>query len=202
MRIVMLTLGTRGDVELFVILGRELRRRGHQVILATSPFHGTRVQASGLEWRPVGDSTQEQLLAVLRALAAVRDTKQRIYLYYRNWLQPQIAAALPRITTRVGGADYFISSLKLVLSRQGKIVPGAAVSYDPPGSLEDLPKYASGEHDGMILDLVAMSQALLDPRSRWAHSIALPASGTRSSLVPGVLRRSYRRFSPPEPPLR
>jgi UDP:flavonoid glycosyltransferase YjiC (YdhE family) len=169
MRIVILALGTRGDLESFLILGGELRRRGHQVILGTSPFHAARVQESGLEWEQVGVSTQDQLLSILRGLSAVRDKRQRIQLYFGRWLQPQLAAALPRITTLAAGADYFISNLKLVLSRQGKIVPGAAVSYDPPGSLEELPKYGTGEHDGMILDLVAMSQPLVDPQDQWGE---------------------------------
>lgn len=169
MRIVILALGTRGDIELFLILGRELRRRGHQVILGTSPFHAARVQESGLEWEQAGSSTQEQLLSVLRNLSAVSDRGQRIQQYFGRWLQPQLAAALPRITTLAAGADYFLSNLKLVLARQGKIIPGAAVSYDPPGSLEELPKYGTGEHDGMILDLVAMSQPLVDPQGQWGE---------------------------------
>jgi sterol 3beta-glucosyltransferase len=58
----------------------------------------------------------------------------------------------------------------MVMQRDGAILPGAAVSYDPPGSIDDLPRYGTQNHGGRILDLVAMPKALVDPDDRWgAH---------------------------------
>jgi hypothetical protein len=56
MRVFLLTLGTRGDFELFFSLGCELRRRGHSVLLGSSSFYAERVAAAGLTWAPMGDS--------------------------------------------------------------------------------------------------------------------------------------------------
>ena len=46
MRVFLLTLGTRGDFELFFSLGCELRRRGHSVLLGSSHFYADRVEAA------------------------------------------------------------------------------------------------------------------------------------------------------------
>jgi sterol 3beta-glucosyltransferase len=53
--------------------------------------------------------------------------------------------------------------------RAGRIVPGANVTYEPPGSLENLAKHAPrlARHGGALLELVALSEALVDPEGRW-----------------------------------
>jgi UDP:flavonoid glycosyltransferase YjiC (YdhE family) len=167
MRIFILTLGTRGDLELFLILGRELRRRGHTVVLGTTRFHAERVGEAQLECVPMGNGTQDDVVAILRSLSSVPDKHLRTALLYQRWLQPLLAESKHQITTTAGGADYFISNLKMVLRRQGAIVPGAAVTYDPPGDLSDLPRYGTQDHHGRILDLVAMNRRLIDPEGRW-----------------------------------
>src|SRR5262249_36894403 len=75
MRVFMLTLGTQGDFELFRILGRELRGRGHRVVLGTSECYAARTREAGLEWERVGAGTWEELHAVLQSLAPVADRK-------------------------------------------------------------------------------------------------------------------------------
>ena len=47
MNVLALALGTRGDLELFVMLGRALEARGHRVTLASSGFYAERVHEAG-----------------------------------------------------------------------------------------------------------------------------------------------------------
>ena len=54
MRVFILALGTRGDLELFLTLGRALRARGHHVVLGTSSFYADRVAESGLQAAAIG----------------------------------------------------------------------------------------------------------------------------------------------------
>jgi UDP:flavonoid glycosyltransferase YjiC (YdhE family) len=51
--VVFATFGSLGDVHPFLALGRELRRRGHRVTIATSAYHRTKVEADGCGFRPV-----------------------------------------------------------------------------------------------------------------------------------------------------
>ena len=169
MRVFCLTLGTRGDVELFRALGVELCRRGHSFTLASSPFHGPRVEAAGLGWQPIGPGTQAELVAVLRSLAALPDDRARVQGYLERWLRPQVSASLPAIKAGLTRADYVIDNLKNVWTRGGAVVPGANVTYEPPGSLENLAKHASrlARHDGALLELVALNRDLVDPGRSW-----------------------------------
>jgi hypothetical protein len=91
-----LSLGTRGDVELFVMLGRALRRRGHRVVLGTSPFYAATVRDAGLGFTAIGHGAREELLTVLRSLASVSGGAERTRAFYRGWRQPQLAAAMNR----------------------------------------------------------------------------------------------------------
>ena len=170
MQIVILALGTQGDFELFLTLARELRGRGHQVVFATSEFYSARVRDAGLRWTQVGNGTRTDLVSVLHSLSSVSDKTKRTYLYYKKWLQPQISMSMDHITSLAAGSDYFISNLKLVLQRGEKILPGASVTYDPPGAIEDLDKYGTQKYQGRILDLVAMNKMLIDPQGLWGEN--------------------------------
>lgn len=50
MKIAILTLGTRGDVQPYAILGKALKERGHHVVLATAKNFGPLVLSYGLEF--------------------------------------------------------------------------------------------------------------------------------------------------------
>lgn len=53
MRIRMLTVGTRGDVQPFVALAVELRRRGHEVAVCTAPNFEGFVRSRGVDFLPI-----------------------------------------------------------------------------------------------------------------------------------------------------
>jgi UDP:flavonoid glycosyltransferase YjiC (YdhE family) len=168
MRIFILAFGTRGDVELFLILGRELARRGHHVRFAAAPFYETRVLAAGLTALPFGQATFAQLQAVLRSLSSL-PRQQRADEFFRRWIRPQIPAALERIGPLSGDIDFFICNLKLGLNRDGQTFPGASITYDPPDSLEVLRATRPPKHLGRVVEIVALSKALVDPEALWGE---------------------------------
>ena len=109
---------------------------------------------------------------------------------YHRWLRPQLNRGMGAVTSLASVADYFVSNLKMILRRGEQTIPGAVVTYDPPGNLEDLPKYRTQEHDGRILELVAMSRGLLDPGGRWGpayHFTGFWAAGTGHAPPPAHL---------------
>ncbi|MEP7356781.1 MAG: glycosyltransferase, partial [Anaerolineales bacterium] len=67
MNIVLLASGSRGDVQPYVALGKGLLQAGHAVRLLTSPDFQSLVAAHGLEFVPVGGST-EQVAQSMQAL--------------------------------------------------------------------------------------------------------------------------------------
>ena len=54
LNIVIQVVGSRGDVQPFVALGRELQKHGHRVRLATHDVFHSFVQDAGLEFYPIG----------------------------------------------------------------------------------------------------------------------------------------------------
>lgn len=171
MNVFIITIGTRGDLEMFLTLGRELSLRGHQVNFGTPRFYSERVLESKLDWQQIGYGTQEELLSVLRSLSTIKNTTERTRQYYKRWLQPQIDSATSQVNSAAGAADYFISNLKMALHRGSQRIPGAFVDYDPPADLSMLSRYGaeSEEHRRTTLDLVAMNRQLIDPEARWGE---------------------------------
>jgi UDP:flavonoid glycosyltransferase YjiC (YdhE family) len=166
MRVFVLTIGTRGDFELFLTLAAALRRHGHTVVVGTSPFYCARVRDAGLAWAPVGHGTRDEMLAVLRSLAPLRGN-DRTEQFNVRWVKEQMRSGMPLILHTANAAEYFVSNVKMVLSRDDVVIPGATVTYDPPGSFQSFEKSLSPERQGRTMDLVAMPQALADPERRW-----------------------------------
>jgi sterol 3beta-glucosyltransferase len=167
MRVFVLALGTRGDVELFLALARALRSRGHAVVLGTSPWWARRAREAGVEMVPVGSGTLEDQLAVLHGLAALSDRRERTRRWAARWLVPQLDAFRRVAGDVAGGCDYFVSNLKLSLRRGERVLPGASVTYDPPDRLSDLARFGAAAHGDTLLDLVALNRELVDPEGRW-----------------------------------
>lgn len=77
MRIVLLARGTRGDVQPMVVLGAELRRRGHDVVLGTPPNLVSFATRAGFDARPVGPDSQAFLQSAEgRALLVAGNAKE------------------------------------------------------------------------------------------------------------------------------
>ncbi|HSC71495.1 MAG TPA: glycosyltransferase [Candidatus Methylomirabilis sp.] len=194
MHIFILTLGTRGDFELFLMLGRELRRRGHHVVMGTSEFYAPGTREAGIEWARIGNGSLDEMVSILRSLSPVQDRTQRTYLYYSRWLRPQLSISRNQITSIAAGADYFISNLKMVLQRGDRILPGAFVTYDPPGDITDLAKYGSQNHEGRILEVVAMNKKLADPQDLWGEQYHFTGFWRDEQAAAWVAPLSLRAF--------
>ena len=155
MRILVLTLGTHGDVEPLRMLGQELLARGHEVMLATSSFLCT---PGALPCVPIGDGSREQVLALIASLGSV-GKPERDLAFVREWTIPQLNRAKEAINYQLATCDYLISNIPLSPrpQRGGRIVPGAFVSYEPPLDSPDELWTSSG---GRVLPLVAANPAL------------------------------------------
>jgi UDP:flavonoid glycosyltransferase YjiC (YdhE family) len=196
MQIFMMTLGTRGDLELFLILGRELHQRGHHITLGTSPFYSSRVHDAGLDWAQVGNGTQDELVAILRSQASVSDKRARITAYAQGWIQPQMHTSRRQVEAIIAKTDYIIDNLRTVWKRNGKIVPAASLIYDPPGDLANLAKYATQlvQHHGTILEVVAMNKELVDPHNLWGPQYRFTGFWKHHQQPPGEPPAELQQF--------
>ena len=59
MQICILVVGTQGDVQPFIGLGKRLKQDGHRIRLATHAMYRKLVQSHGLEFYPLGGNPKE-----------------------------------------------------------------------------------------------------------------------------------------------
>lgn len=167
MRVFILTLGTRGDLEPFWALGRALHARGHAVTIGTSTFNFQNDPA--IRWVGIGNSSLNQFKAFLRGLETEPDRTARNNAFGRQWAMPQVQQSREVISREAGQHDYFMSNMKFPLVRNGQVIPGAFVTYDPPAHSLDPLMNGSHLHGGRTLELVAMNRLLVDPERAWAE---------------------------------
>ena len=66
MRITMLCIGSTGDVRPYMLLGRELKRRGHEITVASfAPFEQM-IRDAGLAFYPVAGDVQELMANLMK----------------------------------------------------------------------------------------------------------------------------------------
>ena len=101
MRVVVFTIGTRGDVQPYVALGGGLRAAGHEVVVAThEPFRAL-VAERGLGFRPVAGDMQEvfrsdevrRALRIKNPVAFLRDLRRLGFApFVERWQQDALEA--------------------------------------------------------------------------------------------------------------
>ncbi|HET6326798.1 MAG TPA: glycosyltransferase [Planctomycetaceae bacterium] len=199
MQAFILALGTRGDIELFLTLGCELVRRGHRVYFVAAELYEPRIREAGLFPVSLGAGTLEQAQAVLRSLSSV-PKEQRPGRFYEQWIAPQVPLAVQQIERFPGEIDFFICNMKLGLRRRGRILPGAAVTYDPPDSLEELRRRRASEHAERLIEIVALPKALLDPNGVWDPKYHFTGFWDEPSFAGWEPPADLVRFVEAEPP--
>ncbi|SNS40918.1 UDP:flavonoid glycosyltransferase YjiC, YdhE family [Noviherbaspirillum humi] len=141
--VVFATAGSLGDLYPFLALGMELRRRGHRVSVATSTDHRTRVEAAGLEFRPMRPDPP----GTPEFFARYMHPKTGAEFVYRSYLSPAIRDSHADLLAVVRDADLLVSqslmamAAPLVAADTG--IPWISAVFQPMTlfSLHDRPSY-------------------------------------------------------------
>lgn len=180
MKVALATYGTRGDVQPFVCLGAELRRRGHEVTLLTPRNGAAMARAAGLSVLELPCDIQEMFgrPAAQRMLAA-----GRIGHFFR-WLRAEersYGEAL-RATLIAGcrGADVLVSHA-LLEDRADALaeaagIPHVAVHFWPTPPTAELPS-------------PFLAQRSLGPLNRPSHRLVLEMLWRFSKQEAAAMRR-------------
>lgn len=111
MKIAILTLGTRGDVEPYAVLGEALQRRGHEVTLSTAKNFEKLVRGYGIDFAPVEADFQE----VLNSEEGKRMMKGNPLAIRRNlnsWVYPLITSSLTQFYLLAKSSDLVVYHVK------------------------------------------------------------------------------------------
>jgi rhamnosyltransferase subunit B len=142
-RVVLATFGSPGDLNPYLAIALELRRRGHEAVIATSACYRERVEALGLGFRPVRPDQDlaspdpdfvDRLRKHWRSPAAV----------FQEMFWPALEASYIDTLAAVDGADLLVShslafTAPLVAERTGIAWASSVLQplgffsgYDPP----------------------------------------------------------------------
>ena len=95
LRLVLASVGSRGDVQPMLSLGQVLRQHGHSVLIAAPPDFETWVQSMGFDFAPVGQHMQQYLADNPAVLTGnVRRATPLLKRYFADSLPPQMQELL------------------------------------------------------------------------------------------------------------
>jgi len=109
MKITIVTVGTRGDVEPFVALGEGLKNSGHSVKIATHAMFEGVVKQHGLHFSAVSGNVHEVINSEEGGKALNKDKNTiALALHLRDSAKPLVVNALREIAEACKGADHII----------------------------------------------------------------------------------------------
>ncbi len=217
-RIVLNTFGSFGDLHPYLAIAIELRRRGHDAVIATSGVYRQKVEAEGVKFTPVRPDVGELLNKpefVEKLWHPERGTEYLI----RDYLMPQVSEAYSDLLPACEGADLLITH---VAAYAGPTVaevlkmpwlsivlqPSLFLSaYDPP--LLPVPWirrfYGLGRHARAAIFALgkARVRGWSRPLIRMRHKLGLPTATNpvfEGALSPyGTLALFSRQFASEQP---
>lgn len=179
LRIALLTLGTRGDVQPFIALGKALKARGHDVVLGAPENFQHWIEGHGLEYRSIGVDMQ----AFVQSLRARQVMAGNVFAMARMWREtivPLTRRSLDAIWEIARDADAIVYHPKTAGAADVGEATGAALLYAAPFPIfpsKAFPLFALPGNYGPWLNrlsykLLALSRLLFLPTvNRWREDV-------------------------------
>ncbi len=197
MRVLIVGVGSRGDVAPYVGLGHCLQESGCRVAIATHDRFAAMVREMGLEWRRVSGDT-ESLIRLRMQHDSDAAWKQALADFTAEMSDDIVAAAQL-------GADVILTPLgqapmcALVARAFGIPTIGAYLAPSVPTAEFPLPGLAQPDDDN-ALDLRAANEQLLQ-RARAIYADVLPRLGRRLGLPPEAHEGVWKQLATSESPI-
>lgn len=105
-RILIATIGSLGDLHPCLALGLELRKRGHQITIASTPFYREKIEALGLAFhgvRPDWDPGDTELIR------QCEDLKRGPEILFRKLILPHVRETYEDLIAAAANADFIVA---------------------------------------------------------------------------------------------
>jgi rhamnosyltransferase subunit B len=143
MNVLLIALGSHGDVHPFVGIGRRLRERGHCVAVAANDYFRPLVEGAELEFLPLGTAEEYKALATDKKLWDPMRGPQAVFQATARQLRPiyDVAAEFSRRPDSVVAASSLALGARVAQDHLG--IPLASVHLSPAifQSVHDLPHF-------------------------------------------------------------
>lgn len=128
MKIAILTLGTRGDVQPYAVLGQALKQRGHDVVLSTAKNFEKLVTSYGLRFVPVEIDFQE--LIESDDAKKIMKNPFRMKRYLRDTIFPKMSDAFQTFYQLAQENDKVLFHIKTLCDYFADRFPGKMIRTD------------------------------------------------------------------------
>lgn len=128
MKIAILTLGTRGDVQPYAVLGHALKQRGHDVVLSTAKNFEKLVTSYGLRFVPVEIDFQE--LIESDEAKKIMKNPFRMKRYLRDTIFPKMGDAFQTFYQLAEENDKVVFHVKTLCDYFADRFPGKMIKAD------------------------------------------------------------------------
>lgn len=128
MKIAIVTLGTRGDVQPFAVLGRALQDRGHEVVFSTARNFKSFIASYGLNFIPVDIDFQE--LVESEEAKKMMKNPFRMKKYLRDTIFPKMSDAFQTFYQLAEENDKVLFHIKTLCDYFADRFPGKMIRTD------------------------------------------------------------------------
>ncbi len=104
--IVIATIGSLGDLHPCLALAIELKRRGHRVTVASTPYYGSRVEALGINFHPIRPDWDPTDPELIRQCERVKKGPEVLY---RKLLLPELRGTYEDLLSVARDADLMVA---------------------------------------------------------------------------------------------
>jgi sterol 3beta-glucosyltransferase len=183
MKIAILTLGTRGDVQPYAVLGQALKQRGHQVTLSTAKNFEQLVKSYGLDFVPVEADYQ----TILQSEEGKKIMKGNPFAIRRNldkWIYPLIRQSLTEFYNLAKESDRVVYHVKTMADCFAELFPEKMIRAMVVPAVQPTIEFANPAFSGLPIPsfLNRFSYKLTDlgismlkkPIGQFRESIGLP----------------------------
>jgi UDP:flavonoid glycosyltransferase YjiC (YdhE family) len=188
MRAVLTSFGTTGDVLPFLALAVELRRHGHEPVLAYPPYYHSLAERFNMEFVPIGPDLQAIQSSITIALHTMPETVAEMHALFAP-----LATALPQMYTELHAACH---SADVLIS--GPMQPASRMVHETTG----IPFVSSqGNHfgGGGSLAFQQATAALINPVRAQLGLQPLDHPVTRDANSPQLALYAMSRHLSPAP---
>lgn len=148
MKIAILTLGTRGDVQPYAVLGQALKHRGHQVTLSTAKNFEQLVKSYGIAFAPVEADFQE----LLNSDEGKKMMKGNPFAVKRNlntWVYPLITDSLTTFYKLAQESDIVLYHVKTLADSFADQFPDKMIRANVLPIVEPTSEFANPAFSGL-----------------------------------------------------
>ncbi len=109
MRFVLATSGTHGDLNPYLGIGCALRKRGHEVVIATCPSYQSKVEAESLTFHPLRPDLNHLMTSSPEVSAKGNDLKSGTAFILKTLVLPKLKETYDDLLSACQGADLLVN---------------------------------------------------------------------------------------------